>query len=582
PDPVVEGRFLSAARPTDNQTGIIGKIKSIEEVPAAETSPAMYAIVCATKFIELDLAHMDERIASVDVQLIQALERKSVFQQEMQAHQQGLDAVLKRIQDLEKKLSVLEAQKNDVELETGKITGEMDLITAEFAQVESGLASLKVQEGQLNEALSGIAGQVRRCQEDIKAKQDAVVLKNKEREELSMAVVQLEAQVQSAVEKQKSFEENRMVYTQGLDRDLADVSRFDQEALEMLAKKAAIGEDIARLGRLAQEADGSLKELAAQLEGQGARKGELVAVLNGLRHQTRAMEEEIIAVKTQRHNQDMRRQEVLFNQRSLKERLLQTYKIDWDQLPLPGESSEQAPVNYEELAAEIERLKKRCESYGAVNLVAIEEHEELKQRFEFLTKQQSDLLTARESLMRTIQDINRTTRKMFTETFARVNEEFQVHFRMLFGGGEAQLILLDPENALECGIDIMARPPGKKPQHISLLSGGEKTLTAIALIFGVFKVNPSPFCVLDEIDAALDESNVGRFAHLLKEFAQIAQFIVITHNKKTMENADILYGVTMPERGVSRIMSVRFNQGAAIASPKTIISVEPQPAVAGV
>jgi chromosome segregation protein len=226
-----------------------------------------------------------------------------------------------------------------------------------------------------------------------------------------------------------------------------------------------------------------------------------------------------------------------------------------ESIPVP-----EPQLNIDELTLEIEKLKKRCESYGAVNLVAIEEFEELKGRYEFLTKQQSDLLTAREQLLSTIQKINRTTRQMFTDTFVKVNEEFKVYFRMLFGGGEAQLVLLDPENALECGIDIVARPPGKKLQNISLMSGGEKTLTAIALIFGVFKVNPSPFCVLDEIDAALDESNVGRFAGMLKEFAKIAQFIVITHNKSTMNAADIMYGVTMQERGVSRIVSVKLNE----------------------
>jgi chromosome segregation protein len=248
---------------------------------------------------------------------------------------------------------------------------------------------------------------------------------------------------------------------------------------------------------------------------------------------------------------------------------------------IPGKPPFATPVpqlTIEEMTLEIDRLKKRCESYGAVNLVAIEEFEELKGRYEFLTKQQSDLLTAREQLMSTIQKINRTTRQMFSDTFVKVNEEFKVYFRMLFGGGEAQLVLLDPENPLECGIDIVARPPGKKLQNISLLSGGEKTLTAIALIFGVFKVNPSPFCVLDEIDAALDESNVGRFALLLKEFAKVAQFIVITHNKNTMTAADIMYGVTMQERGVSRIVSVKFNEYKA-KTVQTPVPIEPSMAV---
>ena len=213
----------------------------------------------------------------------------------------------------------------------------------------------------------------------------------------------------------------------------------------------------------------------------------------------------------------------------------------------------------EALIQEIERLRKRCDAFGSVNLVAIEEYEELKKRFEFLTRQQSDLLEAKSQLMETITKINRSTRQMFMDTFTKVGEEFRTHFKMLFGGGEAELILLDPENVLESGIDIIARPPGKKLQNISLLSGGEKTLTAIALIFGVFKVNPSPFCILDEIDAALDDSNVGRFSYMLKEFAKIAQFIVITHNKKTISIANVMYGITMPETGISRIVSVKFS-----------------------
>ncbi len=603
-DPIVEGKFISTVRPSENQTGIIGKIKSVQEIAPTETTPTVYEIIYETKYIELDLAHMDERISSIDTQLAQAQEQKAVLQQQFVHDQEQVEESLKRIQGLEKKMSVLEAQKNDIELETGKIVGELDMITSESARAEADLAALKVQEQQLNENLNGIAAQVRRCQQDIKAKQEAIAATNKEREEMNVALVQVEAELQAIVAQQKNLEESATLHTQNLDRDQANVSRFDQQAAELRAKKVEISEAIAQLSAKIEQLRASAQELNGRLEEATGRKAEMAQRLGGLRQQTRGIEEEIIGIKTDRHNYDMRQQEIQFQQRSLKERLAQSYKIDLDNLPEPqvetpsgeemadGETqaAEQAPevpmeqpqVNYDELTVEIERLKKRCEGYGAVNLVAIEEFEELKTRFEFLTKQQSDLLTARESLMQTIQKINRTTRQMFADTFTKVNEEFQIYFRMLFGGGEAQLILLDPENALESGIDIVARPPGKKPQHISLLSGGEKTLTAIALIFGVFKVNPSPFCVLDEIDAALDESNVGRFANLLKEFAKIAQFIVITHNKKTMENADVLYGVTMPERGVSRIVSAKFNDTATInaASKPSAPKTSEQPAAA--
>jgi chromosome segregation protein len=176
-------------------------------------------------------------------------------------------------------------------------------------------------------------------------------------------------------------------------------------------------------------------------------------------------------------------------------------------------------------------------------------------------------------LHNTIRKINRETRQMFLDTFTRVSEEFRIYFRMLFGGGEAQLVLLDPENVLESGVDIIARPPGKKRQNISLLSGGEKTLTAIALIFGVFKVNPSPFCVLDEIDAALDESNVGRYSYLLKDFSKIAQFIVITHNKKTIESANVLYGITMQETGVSKVVSVKLGEKGAEMDAESSLAI---------
>jgi chromosome segregation protein len=161
--------------------------------------------------------------------------------------------------------------------------------------------------------------------------------------------------------------------------------------------------------------------------------------------------------------------------------------------------------------------------------------------------------------MEMIRKINRTTSEMFRSTFEKVNENFQAMFARLFNGGTAKLVLVNEEDVLECGIEIIARPPGKRLQNVSLLSGGERTLTAVALLFAIYLIKPSPFCLLDEVDAPLDEANVDRFVALLKRFSDKTQFIMITHNKKTMEAAGALYGVTMQEPGVSKLVSVRFD-----------------------
>jgi chromosome segregation protein len=191
------------------------------------------------------------------------------------------------------------------------------------------------------------------------------------------------------------------------------------------------------------------------------------------------------------------------------------------------------------------------------------------------------LNTAREALHNAILKINRTTKQMFLETFEKVKVEFRNYFRMLFNGGDAQLFLTDEQDPLESGIEIICRPPGKKLQNVLLLSGGEKSLSATALIFAIFRIKPAPFCVLDEIDAALDEANVDRFSKMLHEFSNYSQFIVITHNKKTIANADVMYGITMQESGVSRIVSVKFAQNKAIKPQEPDLSSGVADAVAG-
>ena len=218
----------------------------------------------------------------------------------------------------------------------------------------------------------------------------------------------------------------------------------------------------------------------------------------------------------------------------------------------------EAPATREERRERLRLLQEKLRSLGPVNLLAMQDYEERRQRLSFLAAQRKDLDEARLSLLEAIQKINVTASDLFQKTFLQVNENFQKVFKTLFEGGEAALTL-SGDDPLEAEIDILARPRGKKPQSLSLLSGGEKALTAIALLFAIYLVKPSPFCILDEVDAPLDDANIDRFVLLLRKFSRNTQFIVVTHNKKTMEVADCLYGVTMEEPGVSKLVSVRWN-----------------------
>ena len=235
-----------------------------------------------------------------------------------------------------------------------------------------------------------------------------------------------------------------------------------------------------------------------------------------------------------------------------------------------------AGTDWMAVGQQVESLQARIDEMGPVNLVAIEEYEETEQRHQFLTQQYEDLVNAKTELIEIINRINTQTRQMFLETFEKIRDNFRLMFTEVFGGGKADLVLSDENDVLESGIEIVARPPGKQLQSITLLSGGEQTMTAVSLLFSIYQVKPSPFCVLDELDAPLDESNVVRFVKILQRFISHSQFIIITHNKRTIGMADVLYGVTMQEHGVSKIVSVKFHK----ADEQPSLPMAPEPALA--
>ena len=228
-------------------------------------------------------------------------------------------------------------------------------------------------------------------------------------------------------------------------------------------------------------------------------------------------------------------------------------------------------MNYGDKTVDYERVKmmrKRIENMGAVNMTAPEEYDALTERNTFLRTQIADLESAKKDLKSAINKINQTTRENFKYTFEQVRMHFKNIYQTLFRGGECDLVLTQPDNLLETGIEIYAQPPGKKLLNITSMSGGEKTLTAMSLLFAFFTHNPSPFCIMDEADAALDEANVERYVNLIKEFSKTTQFIVVTHNKRTMESARMLYGITMEESGVSKVMSVNLAERNPEATQK--------------
>lgn len=284
--------------------------------------------------------------------------------------------------------------------------------------------------------------------------------------------------------------------------------------------------------------------------------------LKSIDDDTRKKRHELEGLRSQKSGLEVELAEQRLRQQNLVERICQEYHLATDDLikmPEPDWGEVGRP-NREVIESTVAELKEKLEAIGPVNLVAIEEHKELQERLTFLTGQQDDLVKSKEQLMELIRKLNKTTTEMFAQTFAQVNENFQQMFHKLFNGGTANLVLVDEADMLESGIDIIARPPGKKLQSISLLSGGERTMTAIALLFALYMVKASPFCVLDELDAALDDSNIGRFVETVKGFLDKSQFVVVTHNRQTMAAAAVLYGVTMERRGISKIVSVKFGE----------------------
>jgi chromosome segregation protein len=359
-----------------------------------------------------------------------------------------------------------------------------------------------------------------------------------------------------------------------------------QEALSVLRREIAgqeayrheIASELAgeqkRQQELQEEIE-SLEEELAEIEQKGRRLSEEMAELEASisqrtsdlaerRKESSELEQKMQALQQELENLHMAVAQSETEIRNLKDTFTELYSRDL--LSFESRMYEiRKPIS--EIREELTSIKATLAALGSVNLMAPEEFEEVKQRYDFLSGQYEDLVHARTDLVRITDEIRTESAQLFIDTYNRIKKNFHNMFRRLFGGGRAELRLLDTDHVLESGIEIYAQPPGKKLENISLLSGGERSLTAIALLFATYMVKPSPFCFLDEIDAALDEGNIIRFVNLLREFGTASQFIVITHNKKTVAGADTLLGVTMEESGVTKAIAIRVQNDNGVVRP---------------
>ena len=398
--------------------------------------------------------------------------------------------------------------------------------------------------------------------------------------EAELAELQQAAQeLRGRLEGVRQLVTSRKVLLAGL-QEREQSSRVSLERLqrleeELLARREALSRELLAAGERQQGLQAEREQLRRELEGQRVARQEADAALAGWRErfeETRlASERHEAELKELRIRGGRAREELAARQLAhreaelerehLQQSVLERYRIDLGAADITALADPAfAP---EAAAARRQVLQGKIDEIGEVNLTAIEEYRELEARHGFLVAQQQDLQNSLEGLQAAITKINRTTRRRFRDTFDLVNAKFRDVFPRLFNGGQAELRLTDEQDLLETGVEIVAQPPGKKLQNVSLLSGGEKALTAVALIFAIFLIKPSPFCLLDEVDAPLDDANIGRFNELVAEMSALAQFIIITHNKQTMEIADNLYGITMEEPGVSKLVSVHLSGAVA-------------------
>ncbi len=543
---LVAGPTISGGRSGDAGSDILGRAREIE-------------------LLEEKLAGLNERIAAAEGEC-RSLETKK------NEAQRALEAV-------RAELAGLGSERTAREAEAGRLEGELNVVEERDADLTLREAGLDSRGTALGESLGRLEGALSAVAEDSSTAEESWRNEENLLAELEARRETTQAAVHEAKIRRATRESALLECRERIERIAATAREIDAERTRLTAE---IAEGEERLVRLAGEVEATADRVQEMHSGREAKVeavsgcervwsdlGEGVTAAEAEAREARRAANEL---RERAHGTELRLTELRSEFRNLEARLYEDYDMQAQALLEMGlewpADEEGAPLTDEAVVAQVTEYKDRIKRLGPVNLLAIEEYEEKSTRLTFLQAQYNDLVQSKEQLLDAIRQINTTASELFNDTFRKVQENFQKTFLVLFQGGECSLQLVG-DDPLEAEIEIVARPRGKKPQSIAQLSSGERALTAIALLFAIYLVKPSPFCLLDEVDAPLDDANVDRFVAMLKEFSSRTQFIVITHNKKTMEAADTLYGVTMASPGVSQVVSVRLSEAEAVRDGKS-------------
>ena len=546
-------RLLSQAPPETRAVTLAGEW--IDEHSAIHFGPRHVAVSLVSRRSQLRAARLD--LAVLEQQIADASRETQHLKREAERHEQAVRRLVDSGRSLDREAAAAHAAHETLRHSVEHSRQRWQSADAARAAAAEQCAALEGSLTQLSEDLSAAHAAARSAETAAKAREQALTLLDAERqaaaEQVTNAKIEL-ARCQQRLESLRlrlsQFEADQRERDSALSqvRQLLCQAQQRQEAAELSILGAL--SQIAGLALAIQTLDGQVAGCAKRRDEAQSQRGHLADELADLRRRA-------LQLRDQEHQLELSAEQVRHERRTLADRLREDYGIELADLthqPTAEEAQERAAV-----LEEIETLRRKINQIGAVNLDALDELDQLEQRFATLDGQHKDLTEAKQALERIIHKINADSRRLFLETLEAIRVNFQALYRKAFGGGKADIVLEEGVDVLECGVEIIATPPGKPSFNNSLLSGGEKALTAVALLLAIFQFRPSPFCVLDEVDAPFDEANIGRFIDVLHEFLGWTRFVIVTHSKKTMTAATTLYGVTMQESGVSKRVSVRFD-----------------------